>query len=84
LSSLANAWHVVKLGFNGSQITATVDGKTMITATDSTYTTGMAGLLAGHTAGHVSRPYFDNFAVGPNGTKALPRQMPLKSKPLYE
>lgn len=84
LTTAAGSWHSIKLRFAGQQIIAIVDGKTMITATDTTYKTGMAGLLAGHTGDHVSRPFFDNFAVAPNGSRSFPRQTALKAKPMYE
>jgi len=40
----SSSFHNVSLTFNGSQITALYDGKTVITATDSTYASGLIAL----------------------------------------
>jgi len=41
----ANQWHKVGLIFNGSSITGLLEGKKRIKVTDSTYKSGMAGLM---------------------------------------
>jgi hypothetical protein len=44
-----NAWHTLTLAFSGSTITASVDGRTIGSATDSTYSAGMIGFgVAGY------------------------------------
>jgi hypothetical protein len=52
-------WHHLALTLNGSTITAAIDGVTVGSATDSTYSSGMAGLgVAGY-----QTDQFDNLAV---------------------
>ncbi|MCX5070228.1 ricin-type beta-trefoil lectin domain protein [Micromonospora lupini] len=54
-----NRWHTLALGFSGSTITATVDGATVGTATDSAYSAGLVGL--GTSQGQTAQ--FDNLNV---------------------
>ncbi|MBB5349892.1 galactosylceramidase [Haloferula luteola] len=76
-------WHQLMLRFEDSTITALVDGKPVISATDDLYEHGMAGLLAGARKKTLSMPYFDNLqikAVGtptPDPSTALPGQSPI-------
>jgi hypothetical protein len=42
--SAVNSWHTMALSFNGTTIEATIDGKTVTSITDGTYSEGMAGL----------------------------------------
>ncbi|MGN6423242.1 MAG: hypothetical protein ACTHLA_08035 [Asticcacaulis sp.] len=83
VSHASGKWHTVKLRFKGDQITAIIDGRAAITATDGAYATGMAGLLAGRAGAHESRPYFDNFSVAPDPYRSPLRQPPLIAKPMY-
>ncbi len=54
-----NTWHTISLGFSGTQITATLDGATLGTTSDSSYGRGQAGLgVVGY-----QTDQFDNFAV---------------------
>jgi hypothetical protein len=54
-------WHNLALTFNGSSITAAIDGKTVGSVTDSTYSSGMVGLgTSGYQTGQ-----FDNLSVTP-------------------
>jgi hypothetical protein len=55
------AWHGLSLEFQGSSLTARLDGVTLQTVSDSSYSKGMAGLGV---AGYV-RAQFDNFRVDP-------------------
>jgi O-glycosyl hydrolase len=56
-----NTWHTLKLAFSGNQITASLDGATLGTATDNTFTTGLAGVgVVGY-----QTDLFDNFSVTP-------------------
>jgi hypothetical protein len=54
-----NTWHRLGLGFSGNQITATVDGATLGTVSDASYTSGQAGLgVVGY-----QTDMFDNLSV---------------------
>jgi galactosylceramidase len=76
-------WHNLKLRFDGSSITAIVDGKPVLTATDALYPRGMAGLRAGGGKTKLSTPYFDNVLVNgldapvPAPSFAAPGQSPI-------
>ena len=73
-------WHNLKLRFEGQFITALVDGKTVLTATNNLYTHGMAGLRAGSGEQKLSTPYFDNLLINtingplPKPSSAAPGQ----------
>ncbi|MFI2667939.1 ricin-type beta-trefoil lectin domain protein [Micromonospora carbonacea] len=56
-----NRWHSLALGFSGSTITATVDGVTVGTATDSSFGAGLVGF--GTSQGQTAQ--FDNLSVVP-------------------
>jgi hypothetical protein len=57
-----NSWHTIKLGFSGNQITATLDGATLGTNTDNSFTTGLVGFgVVGYQTN-----LFDNLTVTPN------------------
>ncbi|MFJ7217666.1 ricin-type beta-trefoil lectin domain protein [Amycolatopsis sp. NPDC098790] len=57
-----NTWHTVKLGFSGNRITASLDGTTLGTVTDTAFTTGLVGVgVAGYQTN-----LFDNVSVTPN------------------
>jgi hypothetical protein len=57
-----NSWHTIKLGFSGDQITATLDGATLGTATDSAFQTGQVGFgVVGY-----QTDLFDNLTVTAN------------------
>ncbi|WP_328347941.1 ricin-type beta-trefoil lectin domain protein [Micromonospora sp. NBC_00421] len=56
-----NRWHSLALGFSGSTITATIDGVTVGTATDSSFGAGLVGL--GTSQGQTAQ--FDNLSVVP-------------------
>jgi len=76
----ANQWHNLKLRFAGTNITALVDDKQVLTVSDPLYSHGMAGLRAGSGKKNLSTPYFDNVLIkgigspAPQATKALPGQ----------
>lgn len=85
----AGQWHRLALRFDGDRITASVDGKPVLSATDGMYSHGMAGLLATSDGKRkTSMPYFDNVLVGKAGvtpasaSQALPGQEPLYPKPV--
>jgi hypothetical protein len=54
-----NTWHTISLAFNGSSITARLDGATLGTVTDGTFPFGQAGFASGWNY-HVQ---FDNLAI---------------------
>jgi galactosylceramidase len=76
-------WHTLKLRFEGTTIRGYVDGAQVVQADDALYGHGMAGLVAGPTAGGLAMPYFDNLVINrvdgppPAATPALPGQLPL-------
>ncbi|HYN92245.1 MAG TPA: ricin-type beta-trefoil lectin domain protein [Pilimelia sp.] len=64
-----NTWHTMALSFSGNQITASVDGTTLGSVTDSTFSHGQVGLgVVGYQTN-----LFDNLSVtatGPNNPPA--------------
>ena len=83
----SNQWHNLKLRFEGTKITASIDDKPVLIADDPLYSHGMAGLRAGSGKKNLSTPYFDNVLIkGLNGptpkpTSALPGQSPIYKSP---
>ena len=77
-------WHNLKLGFAGSTLTVSVDGRVVLSTEDALYERGMAGLLAGQEKNHVCTPFFDrlliNAADSPAPAPSLPSPPPV---PLY-
>ncbi len=59
-----NKWHNLALGFNGSTITASVDGATLGSVTDSTFSAGQVGIGTDQT----ETAQFDNLRVAAPGT----------------
>jgi O-glycosyl hydrolase len=63
-----NTWHNVKLGFSGTQITGTLDGVTLATVNDGSYSTGQIGLgVVGY-----QTDQFDNLTITPNAGPTPP------------
>jgi Ricin-type beta-trefoil lectin domain-like/Galactocerebrosidase, C-terminal lectin domain len=60
-------WHRLSLGFQGSTITAAIDGTTVATVTDTSYQGGQVGL---GTAGYYPVEY-SNFSITPGTTPHL-------------
>ena len=60
LGASGAGWHRMALVFDGSRITGAIDGKTVGTVTDTTWTSGMAGL-----SGDRSAAQFANLAIDP-------------------
>ncbi len=58
-----NRWHTVALGMSGSNLTATIDGTTVGTVTDSTFGSGLVGI--GTSQGETAQ--FDNLAITSSG-----------------
>lgn len=65
-------WYNLKLRFQGSSITAFVNGKSILEASDTLYTHGMAGLLAGGQKSRQSTPWFDNLLINRTGASVPP------------
>jgi len=63
-----NAWHNLALTFSGSTITAQIDGVTVATVTDSTWSLGQVGIGTGQT----ETAQFDNLSVTPVAGPAPP------------
>jgi len=59
-----NSWHTLSLSFQGSTITATINGTTAGTVTDTSYRAGQVGIGVNGW----QNVQFDNFSVTPNGT----------------
>jgi hypothetical protein len=59
-----NSWHTLSLGFSGSTITAMIDGSTVGTATDSSYSSGQVGIGVNGW----QNVQFDNFSVTSSST----------------
>ena len=77
-----NQWHNLKLRFDGSTITGLIDGRPVLSVTDTLYAHGMAGLLTGTDQKKLSMPYFDNVLIkglntpAPKPTSAAPGEVP--------
>ena len=76
-------WYNLKLRFKDSAITGLVDGREVLSATDTLYSQGMAGLLGGGEKQKLSTPYFDNVLIKginapvPKPSQASPGQLPI-------
>ena len=78
-----NQWHNLKLRFEGSTITGWVDDQSVLSATDTLYSRGMAGLMTGAARKKLSTPYFDNVLIkavnasAPKPSSVTPGQSPI-------
>lgn len=77
-------WHTLRLRMQGSSLSALVDGKLVLTATDALYRQGMAGLLAGADDRTMHMPTYDNIAITPvnSSTDGASAAVP-KGRPIY-
>jgi O-glycosyl hydrolase len=66
-----NKWHTLALSMQGSTLTASIDGKTVGSATDSSYTYGPAGLDTGAFTNTWPVVQFRNFSVTGTNTAGL-------------
>ena len=79
-----NQWHNLKLRFTGSTISALVDARPVLTATNNLYTHGMAGLMAGGDKKKLCTPYFDNVMIkAPNTPDPNPTPSTTGQSPIY-
>ncbi|WP_410812747.1 ricin-type beta-trefoil lectin domain protein [Micromonospora sp. 067-2] len=60
-----NSWHTLSMTFNGSSISAAVDGRTLTTVTNSTHAAGVVGFGVG---GYQTNMW-DNLSITPAGTQ---------------
>ena len=69
------SWHTLGLTFQGTQITATVDGATIRTVTDGTFLSGQVGIgVVGY-----QTDQFDNLTITPGNGTAQPPTGPITS-----
>ncbi len=81
----AGTWHTIKLVFNGSNILGVVDGLQVLTATDSHYSMGMAGLMAGGDEKALSTPFYDNILIQQEDGSVPPATSPQPGQgPIYQ
>jgi len=84
----AGAWHRLKLRFTGSTIAAFIDDNPVLEVTDTLYSQGMAGFVAGADEKQFSTPYFDNLLIAPLNSPApavfavLPKLAPIYERAL--
>ena len=82
--SAAGVWHALTLSMQGTTLKGFVDGKLVLTATDTLYPRGMAGLLSGANGRIMHTPFFDNVAIAPaHLPKASSRTSLSKSTAIY-
>jgi hypothetical protein len=60
-----NAWHTISFALKGSALTAVIDGTTVGSAKDTTFTSGLAGLSVGSASNSWLYAQFDNLSVTP-------------------
>lgn len=61
-------WHQLLLRFSGTDLTCLLDGRLVLSAVDSTFAKGMAGLISGSKDMQNNDAYFDNLLINkPNG-----------------
>jgi len=79
-----NRWHNLKLQFSGTNLTAFVDNKQVMTAGDETYTNGMAGLVTGGEGNARNSAFFANLIINSvNGPKPAPTAFAQDAYPMY-
>jgi len=79
----ADCWHKLTLRFQGPQITGLVDDIPVLQVSDSLYTRGMAGLMAGREGDWLSTPYFDNLVINAPGAEIPAATSVSSSTPIY-
>ena len=60
-----DTWHRLSLSMSGSTITASVDDQQVTSVTDSSWTSGPAGIEAGATAGTYPQAQYSNLSITP-------------------
>jgi galactosylceramidase len=80
-----NQWHNLKLQFSGTNITAFIDRKQVLAASDGAYARGMAGLVTGGEGNLRNSALFDNLIINtPNGPKPSPTVFAQDDYPMYQ
>jgi galactosylceramidase len=80
----ASQWHNLKLQFTGSAITGFVDNAQVLTATDATLSSGMAGLVTGGENDARNTALFDNLIINTvNGPAPKPTESRQDTNPIY-
>ena len=59
----AHQWHNLKLRFEGSKISAFVDGKELLSVENTLYPRGLVALMADGDKDKLSTPYYDNLRI---------------------
>jgi len=78
------AWHTLTLRFSGPAISGYVDGVLALSAADTTYSSGMAGLVTGSRNGTMNGALFDNLLINASGgARPEPAAFPRTLYPLY-
>lgn len=81
----AGQWHNLKLRFAGTKISALVDDVEVVTATDSTYAGGMAGLVTGGEKNARNTALFDDLVINAVGApKPDPTSVAQAVIPMYQ
>jgi galactosylceramidase len=80
-----NQWHNVKLQFSGSTLTGFVDRTQVLTATDTSLASGMAGLVTGGENDSRNTAMFDNLIINTvNGPVPKPTEFAQDANPIYK
>lgn len=80
----ASQWHNLKLRFSGSSITGFVDKIQILTSSDTTFSEGMTGLVAGSKNKTNNTAMFDNLLIKPlQGIPPGPTVFSEKVYPMY-
>ena len=78
-------WHNLKLRFAGTKISALVDDAEVVTATDGTYASGMAGLVSGGENKTRNTALFDDLVINAVGApKPEPTVLAQAVIPMYQ
>ncbi|MGA1978694.1 MAG: galactosylceramidase [Bacteroidales bacterium] len=81
----SDQWHNLMLRFSGKTITGFIDRIKILTANDSTFSEGMAGLVTGSENKTNNIAWFDNLMIKPvQGTSPDPTVFPENVSPLYK
>ncbi len=81
----ANQWHTLMLRFSGSSIKGFVDNNKILSATDTTFSEGMVGLVSGSEDNADNLAMFDNVIVKSPGTAVpSPNIFSQKVTPIYK
>jgi galactosylceramidase len=77
-------WHNLKLRFEGRTITVLVDGEAVLTAEDTEYPRGMAGLICGGEGRARNTALYDNLLINRvNGPPVAPTTFEQDAHPIY-